>query len=110
VAALSLLLGAVGGALAGTASYLADATPVLVDQAPAWAGGAILVAIAFARGWIVAKPTHDRVVRERDAALAQLEERNREDRQLLMPLLAQNARAALRVVEQRTTSREGGDG
>jgi hypothetical protein len=108
MAVLSLLLGAGGMTFTGPLGYLvADVTPTLVDQAPAWAGGAVLVGVAFARGWIVGGPSHNRVVAERDKALAQLEERNREDRELLMPLLAKNAQAALRVVEQRTTGREG---
>jgi hypothetical protein len=87
-------------------NLLAQTQPI-PDSLVGWlTGSAVTVlalgVLAFTRGWIVPGVTYGRVLEERDTAVQKLEERNREDRELLMPLLAENARAALRVVEQRS--------
>src|SRR5919109_5357165 len=68
---------------------LAQADPggELVRQAPWYIGGALLVAVAFTRRWIVPGWTYNEQVARADALEAKLDAVNNEFRQLVMPRL-----------------------
>jgi hypothetical protein len=54
---------------------LLQASDLPLDAAPVWAGGALLVAVAFWREWIVPGPAYARQVARADKAERALEER-----------------------------------
>src|SRR4051812_38318664 len=57
--------------------------------------------IAFLKGWLVPGKEHQRVIEERDRAIAANEKRAEEDRRLLIPVLTELGKAQAQAISQR---------
>jgi hypothetical protein len=58
-----------------------------------------VVVIGFISGWLWAKPSVDRLQRDLDVAIQRLDERNRFDREVVVPAITSNSDQLEEVVE-----------
>jgi hypothetical protein len=73
----------------------AQADPVLFAQY----GILGIVVIGFVSGWLWAKPSVDRLQRDLDVAIQRLDERNRFDREVVVPAITSNSNQLEEVAE-----------